>query len=71
MNNFELLKSWASENCVPLVRVITFENAEELTEEGIPFLLLFHHPDDKNSEELYRSIIQKHFLSHKGNQVSM
>lgn len=66
LNDFESLKSWAGENCVPLVRVITFENAEELTEEGIPFLLLFHHPDDKDSAELFRNIIQTHFKSHKG-----
>ncbi|XP_028393511.1 endoplasmic reticulum resident protein 44-like [Dendronephthya gigantea] len=66
LNDEAGLKQWASENCVPLVRVITFENAEELTEEGIPFLLLFHHPDDKNSAELYRNTIQNHFRSHKG-----
>ncbi|KAF4533117.1 hypothetical protein B566_EDAN003837 [Ephemera danica] len=28
--------------CVPMVREITFENAEELSEEGLPFLILFH-----------------------------
>jgi endoplasmic reticulum resident protein 44 len=66
LNDFDSLKSWAGENCVPLVRVITFENAEELTEEGIPFLLLFHHPDDKTSAELFRNTIQNHFLGHKG-----
>lgn len=32
--DFEKLKEWAQERCVPLVREITFENAEELTEEG-------------------------------------
>jgi endoplasmic reticulum resident protein 44 len=66
INDVEALKSWAGENCVPLVRVITFENAEELTEEGIPFLLLFHHPDDKTSPELYKNTIQNHFLHKKG-----
>jgi hypothetical protein len=30
-------------------REITFENAEELTEEGLPFLILFHNPDDTDS----------------------
>ncbi|XP_067928548.1 endoplasmic reticulum resident protein 44-like [Watersipora subatra] len=40
------LTEWARDLCVPRVRVLTFENAEELTEEGIPFLILFHHPDD-------------------------
>ena len=44
---YETLQAWAADKCVPLVREITFENAEELTEEGLPFLILFHHPDDK------------------------
>ena len=41
LTNFNLLKIWVSDKCIPLVREITFENAEELTEEGVPFLLLF------------------------------
>ena len=44
---YETLQAWGADKCVPLVREITFENAEELTEEGLPFLILFHHPDDK------------------------
>jgi len=47
--NFYFFKSWVQEKCNPLVREITFENAEELTEEGLPFLILFHHPDDTTS----------------------
>ncbi|XP_046859543.1 endoplasmic reticulum resident protein 44-like [Xenia sp. Carnegie-2017] len=66
LDNYDELKSWASEYCVPLVRVITFENAEELTEEGIPFLLLFHHPDDKHSTEIFQQTIQNHFTHFKG-----
>jgi hypothetical protein len=35
-------------------REITFENAEELTEEGLPFLILFHNPDDTDSIKVSR-----------------
>ena len=28
------LSQWVKSNCVPVVREITFENGEELTEEG-------------------------------------
>ena len=31
------------------MREITFQNAEELTEEGIPFLILFHETSDTAS----------------------
>lgn len=35
--DFDKIKEWSQEKCVPLVREITFENAEELTEEGAWF----------------------------------
>jgi hypothetical protein len=38
------LTVWAYDVCSPLVREITFENGEELTEQGLPFLILFYNP---------------------------
>lgn len=35
------------------MREITFENAEELTEEGLPFLILFRMEGDKLSEQRF------------------
>ncbi|KAF2896610.1 hypothetical protein ILUMI_09566 [Ignelater luminosus] len=67
LNNFDELHIWASEKCVPLVREITFENAEELTEEGLPFLILFHNPDDKESIKKYNEVVIKELLSEKQN----
>ncbi|CAJ0577459.1 unnamed protein product, partial [Mesorhabditis spiculigera] len=57
LGDFDQLKKWLAERCVPLVREITFENAEELTEENLPFLILFRHPDDKHSEQLYKDAV--------------
>lgn len=65
LQNFDELKIWVQEKCVPLVREITFENAEELTEEGLPFLILFHHPTDHNSIKDYKSIIERQLLDEK------
>ncbi|XP_065363073.1 endoplasmic reticulum resident protein 44 isoform X1 [Calliphora vicina] len=67
LKNFDELKIWIQEKCVPLVREITFENAEELTEEGLPFLILFHHPDDTNSIKDYKAIIDHQLLDEKQN----
>ncbi|EDW37878.1 GL21325 [Drosophila persimilis] len=67
LQNFDELKIWIQEKCVPLVREITFENAEELTEEGLPFLILFHRPDDLNSIKDYKSIIERQLLDEKQN----
>ena len=67
LSNFDLLKTWVSDKCIlPLVREITSENAEELTEEGIPFLLLFYHPDDKSSIEMYKAEVSKQLIQEKG-----
>lgn len=59
------LNIWASEKCVPLVREITFENAEELTEEGLPFLILFHKADDTESIKRYKDVINKELVGEK------
>lgn len=47
---------WMTEKCVPLVREITFENAEELTEEGLPFLILFHKPGDDETVKRFKDV---------------
>jgi len=51
--NKELFQAWTQDKCVPLVREITFQNGEELTEEGLPFLILFHSKEDTESLEAY------------------
>ena len=66
LKQYDFVKAWISDKCIPLVREITFENAEELTEEGLPFLLLFHHPDDVASVELYKNEIAKQLVQEKG-----
>uniref|UniRef100_H2YVH1 Thioredoxin domain-containing protein n=1 Tax=Ciona savignyi TaxID=51511 RepID=H2YVH1_CIOSA len=53
LTNQELLHAWTQDKCVPLVREITFANGEELTEEGLPFLILFHKKEDTESLEAY------------------
>lgn len=65
LDNFDELKIWIQEKCVPLVREITFENAEELTEEGLPFLILFHKPEDTQSIKDYKYIIEQQLLDEK------
>ncbi|XP_011633932.2 endoplasmic reticulum resident protein 44, partial [Pogonomyrmex barbatus] len=64
---YDELNVWAQEKCVPFVREITFENAEELTEEGLPFLILFHAPDDIESVKQYKYVVTNHLMSEKQN----
>lgn len=60
-----VLLKWTTDKCIPLVRQITFENAEELTEEGMPFMILFHHPDDLESPERFKKHVAVELLSEK------
>lgn len=60
--SYDELSAWTTNRCIPLVREITFENAEELTEEGLPFLILFHHPDDTESSKLFTNAVQTQLL---------
>ncbi|GFR86694.1 endoplasmic reticulum resident protein 44-like [Elysia marginata] len=59
LTDFDSLYKWSTEKCTPLVREITFENAEELTEEGLPFVILFHHPDDSTTPTDFRNRVQQ------------
>lgn len=67
LNDFSSLNKWATEVCIPLVREITFENAEEFTEEGLPFLILFHHPDDHEIVELFNNVVATQLTSDNNN----
>ncbi|KAG7523010.1 endoplasmic reticulum resident protein 44 [Solea senegalensis] len=66
LSNFDLTYAWTQDKCVPLVREITFENGEELTEEGIPFLILFHLKDDTESLEKFQHEVARQLISEKG-----
>ncbi|XP_064409286.1 endoplasmic reticulum resident protein 44 isoform X1 [Latimeria chalumnae] len=66
LTNFDLEYAWTQDKCVPLVREITFENGEELTEEGLPFLILFHMKDDTKSLEMFQQEVALQLIGEKG-----
>merc|ERR1712045_253649 len=67
LKSYDELNAWTVDKCSPLVREIAFENAEELTEEGLPFLILFHAPDDNESIKEYNDLVAKELLVQKQN----
>lgn len=71
LKSYDEFSVWMTDKCVPLVREITFENAEEFTEEGLPFLILFYHPDDPSSIKKYNDIINMELLDEKRNSEMM
>jgi len=60
------MQSWVKEHCLPLVREITFQNGEEMTEAGLPLLILFYHPDDTSVKELFKQRVEADLKEHKG-----
>ena len=40
---------------------------KELTEEGLPFFILFHHPDDHSTPERYKSIVAEELTLERSN----
>jgi endoplasmic reticulum resident protein 44 len=63
--NIEEMNKWVLSKCVPLVREITFENAEELTEEGLPFLILFFRPGDTETIKDYKAVVENELITEK------
>ncbi|KAK5977974.1 hypothetical protein GCK32_020183 [Trichostrongylus colubriformis] len=47
------MKHWITDKCIPLVREVTFQNVEGLTEEGLPFLIFFRDPARKDHDKLF------------------
>ena len=65
MKNYKVLLEWAHDKCVPVVREITFMNGEELTEEGLPFLILFHKKEDTKSLKAYTDTVSRTLMGQR------
>lgn len=55
--DYDFVKQWLQDKCVPLVREVTFENVEELTEEGLPFLIFFRDPAKKEEDKFFTDLV--------------
>uniref|UniRef100_A0A915NGG7 Thioredoxin domain-containing protein n=1 Tax=Meloidogyne floridensis TaxID=298350 RepID=A0A915NGG7_9BILA len=63
--DYEFVKSWLTDKCIPLVREVTFENVEELTEEGLPFLILFRDPNDREQDKMFTETVARELHDQK------
>jgi len=66
LSDRDQFKKWVDEQCVPLVREITFNNAEEITEEGLPLMILFHKREATKDVDSYTQAAQRWLFSQKG-----
>ncbi|XP_017037453.1 endoplasmic reticulum resident protein 44 [Drosophila kikkawai] len=65
LTNFMDLMSWVSDKCKPLVRDITFDNAEELTEEGLPLLIAFYNKNDLGPVREFQTVVKTQLADEK------
>lgn len=54
-----------------LLREITFDNAEELTEEGLPLMVLFYHPNNTLPIKQYKEKVETELISEKRKKFSL
>ncbi|CAJ0569988.1 unnamed protein product, partial [Mesorhabditis spiculigera] len=66
MENYDLMKQWLTDKCIPLVREVTFENVEELTEEGLPFLIFFRDVNNKEHDKMFTDAVVRELYDIKG-----
>lgn len=52
--------------CSTVIRICFCVCVKELTEEGIPFLILFHQKDDTDSLEKFQQEVARQLISEKG-----
>ncbi len=64
--NYDELSTWSISNCIPIVRQINFENAEEIIE-GLPLVILFHNLKDQESVDLFKSTFLKELIKETSN----
>lgn len=67
LTDIDVMRPWLNDKAHPLVREITFENGEELTEEGLPFLLLFHGKGDTKSIQRFKDGVMRELLDERSN----
>ncbi|ALC39738.1 CG9911 [Drosophila busckii] len=58
VNNVLQLESWLYKKCLPLVRQVDFSNVEEIIEQRLPLVVLFHMPNDLNAVKDFKSIVE-------------
>lgn len=52
------LVQWFTGKCIPLVREITYNNAEEISEAGTPLLILCHRHEDTTSVAVFNKLVR-------------
>jgi len=62
MTGFSEMLSWIQKKCEPIVRELTFDNAEEISEEGRPFVILFYKKGDVKSMQEFEKVIESELM---------
>lgn len=64
---YDELHAWLTDKCVPLIRQLTTENTDNIVDEQLPFLILYHRPDDIETIKFFEEIVKTHLISERQN----
>lgn len=64
--NFQAVHSWIVRKCTLVVRELTFGNAEEITDEGLPLLLFFYDEYSVHLKPKLHELVITHLSHHIG-----
>ncbi|KAH8311552.1 hypothetical protein KR044_006887, partial [Drosophila immigrans] len=67
MSSFSEMLNWIQKKCQPIVRDLTLDNAEEISEDGRPMVILFHHKSDMKSGHQFEKVIEKELMDELDN----
>lgn len=54
-----------------LINLTEYFSIQELTEEGLPFLILFHMKEDTESLEIFQNEVARQLISEKGRWIKV
>lgn len=63
--DFPTIHKWILDRCVSPVRELTFENAEEIADEGLPFLLLFYDSKSAHLKRRFHDLVKTHLADER------
>ncbi|EDV93382.1 endoplasmic reticulum resident protein 44 [Drosophila grimshawi] len=69
LSNYTNVLRWCQQNCYPAVRELTFENAEAITEEGKPLVILFHKKEDIAAPKAFAKVVNEELQAELDNLI--
>ncbi|KAJ1354866.1 hypothetical protein KIN20_011939 [Parelaphostrongylus tenuis] len=65
LDDYMALKQWMAVECLSLVKEVTFENVDSITEEGRPLLVYFRDPEKNKEDQMFIDVVIRELLEER------